>query len=99
MHTDFSLPLYYWTGVYGLVVGLVSFYNFWRAPPPVGHRNLLLASIGLFSAGAAADGGEKLGLLPEFFGILGEVLLLMSMVLLLYVSYKIYRRAQRVREP
>lgn len=92
-----TLPpeLYVLTGAYGLAVLGLSVYNFWRAPPPAGHRPLMILAIVLFGGGVAIDGGAKLGATPESFEIVAELFVLAGMATMLLVATKIHSSVKR----
>lgn len=96
MAVTMHLPLYYIAGVYLAVVVSIALWNFWRAPPPAGHRPHLATSIILLSLGVAFDGGGKIGLLTEQVAAVGDLLILFSLIFFIYVSRKIYRVVEEV---
>lgn len=82
-------PVYYVAALYLLAVFIASMYNFWRAPPPAGHRPLLIASIVLFGIGVLVDGGGKVGLIPDVFEIIADPVQLLSIAILFHVTRNI----------
>lgn len=82
--------VYYLTGLYSLIIGLTSIYNFWRAPPPAGHRPLLIVSIVAFGIGVTLDGFERLQLIPDTIGAIPEIFILAGISLMLYVAHQVH---------
>lgn len=86
MTVDLYPQIFYATALYLLAVLVVSMYNFWRAPPPTGHRPYLMAALVLFGLGVFLDGGSRFGLVPEVLEILADPLQLLSVAALFHVT-------------
>ncbi|MBS1264154.1 MAG: hypothetical protein MAG715_01355 [Methanonatronarchaeales archaeon] len=90
MATSFFGAAHYVLVAYGVALSAVAIYNFWRAPPPAGHRPLLLVSLAVFGLGLVIDTGIEVGLSTQRFRPVAYLVMLSGLLPLLYLSLRIH---------